>query len=47
MALAVCLLFDRRTDRALRALWHRLEELGVPTLASHTHGRHTRICRTR
>jgi 2'-5' RNA ligase len=40
MALAVCLLFDRRTDRALRALWDRLEELGVPTLASHTHGRH-------
>jgi 2'-5' RNA ligase len=40
MALAVCLLFDRRADRALRALWDRLEDLGVPTLRSHTHGRH-------
>jgi len=40
VALAVCLLFDRRTDRLLRALWDRLEELGVPTLRSHTHGRH-------
>ena len=40
MALAVCLLFDRRTDRLLRALWDRLEDLGVPTLKSHTHGRH-------
>ncbi|RZT13480.1 2'-5' RNA ligase [Kribbella sp. VKM Ac-2569] len=40
MALAVCLLFDRRTDRLLRALWDRLENLGVPTLKSHTHRRH-------
>ena len=40
MALAVCLLFDRRTERALRRLWDRLEDLGVPTLKSHTHGRH-------
>jgi 2'-5' RNA ligase len=40
VALAVCLLFDRRTDRALRALWDRLEDLDVPTLRSHTHGRH-------
>jgi hypothetical protein len=40
MALAVCLLFDRRTDRILRGLWDRLEDLGVPTLKSHTHGRH-------
>jgi 2'-5' RNA ligase len=40
MALAVCLLFDRRTDRILRALWDRLEDLGVPTLKSHTHGHH-------
>ena len=40
MALGVCLLFDGRTDRALRALWQRLEELGVPTLRSHTHGLH-------
>lgn len=40
MALAVCLLFDRRSDRILRALWDRLEDRGVPTLKSHTHGRH-------
>jgi 2'-5' RNA ligase len=40
MALAVCLLFDRRSERILRALWDRLEDLGVPTLRSHTHGRH-------
>ncbi|MCP2168449.1 2'-5' RNA ligase family protein [Goodfellowiella coeruleoviolacea] len=40
MALAVCLLFDRRTERSLRGLWDRLEERGVPTLRSHTHGQH-------
>jgi 2'-5' RNA ligase len=40
VALAVCLLFDRRSERALRALWDRLEERGVPSLRSHTHGQH-------
>lgn len=40
MALAVCLLFDRRTERRLVALWEGLEELGVASLPSHTHGRH-------
>lgn len=40
MALAVCLLFDQRTERALRMLWHRLETAGVSTLLSHTHGHH-------
>ncbi len=41
MALAVCLLFDPLTDRAIRQLWQRLEAHdGVSTLASHTHGRH-------
>ncbi|WP_370616186.1 2'-5' RNA ligase family protein [Mumia sp. Pv 4-285] len=40
MALAVCVLFDRPTERRLRALWARLEEHGVHTLASHTHRRH-------
>lgn len=40
MALAVCLLFDPRAERALRNLWQRLEQQGVPTLLSHTHGRH-------
>lgn len=40
MALAVCLLFDARSELALRGLWQRLEDTGVPTLLSHTHGRH-------
>jgi hypothetical protein len=40
VALAVCLVFDPRTERAIRALWDRLESLGVPSLRSHTHGRH-------
>ncbi|MGH1563593.1 2'-5' RNA ligase family protein [Mumia sp. DW29H23] len=40
MALAVCLLFDPATERRLRALWRRLEDAGIHTLASHTHGRH-------
>jgi 2'-5' RNA ligase len=40
MALAVCLLFDRRGDRLMRELWARLEESGIRTLQSHTHGRH-------
>jgi hypothetical protein len=40
VALAVCLLFDRRTDRLVRELWERLESQGVATLLTHTHGRH-------
>jgi hypothetical protein len=40
VALAVCLLFDRRSERAVRALWERVEEQGVGSLGSHTHGRH-------
>ena len=40
MALAVCLLFDRKSERAVRALWDRVEEQGVGSLRSHTHGRH-------
>jgi hypothetical protein len=40
VALGVCVLFDPRTERALHALWDRLEERGVPTLRSHTHGSH-------
>ena len=40
MALAVCLLFDRRSERAVRALWDRVEEQGVGSLRSHTHGKH-------
>jgi hypothetical protein len=40
MALAVCLLFDARTERALRQLWRHLEDDGIATLHSHTHRRH-------
>ncbi len=40
MALAVCLLFDPKSDLLVRGLWSRLEDAGVPTLATHTHGRH-------
>lgn len=40
MALAVCLLFDRRGDRLIRELWGRLEDSGIRTLQTHTHGRH-------
>jgi 2'-5' RNA ligase len=40
MSLAVCLLIDDPADAALRQLWRRLEEAGVPSLATHTHGRH-------
>ena len=40
MALAVCLLFDPRSDGLVRGLWARLEEMGVGSLISHTHGHH-------
>lgn len=40
MALAVCLLFDARSDLLVRQLWSRLEDAGVSTLATHTHGHH-------
>ena len=40
MALSVCLLLDDRADRAVRTLWQRLEDDGIPTLLTHTHGRH-------
>jgi len=40
VALTVCLLLDDAADRAVRRLWGRLEQAGVPTLLSHTHGRH-------
>jgi hypothetical protein len=33
-------LLDDRGDTAVRRLWRRLEDAGVPTLLSHTHGRH-------
>jgi len=40
MSLAVCLLFDPPSAARIRRLWAQLEDLGVATLASHTHGRH-------
>jgi 2'-5' RNA ligase len=40
MALAICLLPDGPVDDAVRRLWERLEEAGVPSLATHTHRRH-------
>lgn len=40
MALAVCWLFDRPGERLIRQLWRRLEEDGVPTPLTHTHGQH-------
>ncbi len=40
MALAVCLLPDAAGERALRGLWRRVEDAGVPSMASHTHGQH-------
>jgi hypothetical protein len=40
MALALCLLFDSRTERLVRELWARLEANGIRTLLSHTHGHH-------
>ncbi len=40
VSLTVCLLLDPEAEAAVRRLWRRLEEDGVPTLLSHTHGRH-------
>ena len=40
MALALCLLLEPRSERLVRDLWARLEERGVRTLLSHTHGNH-------
>ena len=40
MALSVCWLLDEEAERSVRDLWRRLEVAGVPSLLSHTHGRH-------
>lgn len=40
MSLSVCLLLDEAADRTVRRLWQRLEDDGIPTLRSHTHGHH-------
>jgi 2'-5' RNA ligase len=40
VTLSVCLLLDRTSETRVRRLWDRLEEAGIATLATHTHGRH-------
>jgi 2'-5' RNA ligase len=40
MTLAVCLLFDARSEVLMRELWSRLEDAGIGTLATHTHRHH-------
>jgi 2'-5' RNA ligase len=40
VTLAVCQLLDARADGTIRRLWRRLEDAGVPTLLTHTHGLH-------
>jgi hypothetical protein len=40
VALAVCTLFDAAGERLIRSLWTRLENAGIGSLASHTHGHH-------
>lgn len=40
VALSVCLLLDDRADKTVRSLWQRLEDAGVGSLLTHTHGRH-------
>lgn len=40
MALSVCLLPDESANRVVRRLWQRLEDHGIRTLLTHTHGRH-------
>ena len=40
MAQGLAFLFDPDADAAVRSLWARLERAGVPSLATHTHGRH-------
>ncbi|HEY0450535.1 2'-5' RNA ligase family protein [Actinophytocola sp.] len=40
MAQALELYFDDEADAAVRGLWRRLDQAGVPSLATRTHGRH-------
>jgi len=40
VTLSVCLTLDVAAERTVRALWQRLEEAGISTLLSHTHGHH-------
>ena len=40
MALAVCALFDDAGERLIRGLWARVDDAGIASMASHTHGHH-------
>ena len=40
MAQALEFFFDESADAAVRGLWRRLEQAGVPSLLTHTHRRH-------
>jgi hypothetical protein len=40
MAQGIVLLLDDDADAAVRARWRRLAEAGLPSLVTHTHGRH-------
>lgn len=40
MAHALELFFDAEADAAVRTLWHRLDDAGIPSLAARTHQRH-------
>jgi len=40
VTLSVCLTLDTAAERTVRSLWQRLEDAGISSLLSHTHGRH-------
>lgn len=40
MAQALEFFFDSEADREIRSLWQRLEQAGIPSLATRTHGQH-------
>lgn len=40
MAQGIVLLLDDEADAAVRVCWQGLEEAGIPSLVTHTHGRH-------
>ncbi|RCW40152.1 2'-5' RNA ligase superfamily protein [Halopolyspora algeriensis] len=40
MAQALDLFFDAEADAAVRALWQRLDDAGIPSMAARTHRRH-------
>ena len=40
MAHAIEMFFDEQADAAVRGLWHRLADAGLPSLATYGHARH-------